>query len=151
MKKLLIFTAAAAVLTLSGMSYAGSGKVSEVVVTNPNDAPSAPPPEINTYYLVRWKPLPPNTALTAATSAHIASYISNSYTTYNLTSLYSPANYEGWLAFSTAACRTAFLSKRVYPSGSSTTTWSSYYEIDGARNTITISGPPNVFVMNCPL
>ncbi|GEM_PF-2088045 len=150
MKKLFIFTASAAVLTLSGLSYAGSVKAPEVVVPNPNDAPSAPPPVITTYYLVRWKPLPPNTALTAAESAHVASYISNSYTTYNLTSLYSPANYQGWLAFSTAACRAAFLSKRVHTSGSSTYTWSTYYEIDGSRNTTTISGPPNVLVMSCP-
>lgn len=148
MKKLFIFTASAAVLLLSGMSYAGRVNTPEVVVTNPNDEPSAPPPVITTYYLVRWKPLPPNTALSISENAHVASYISNSYTTYNLTSLFSPANYQGWLAFSTAACRAEFLNKRVHPSGA-TYTWSRYYEIDGSRNTVTISGPPSVFVMSC--
>lgn len=148
MKKLFIFTASAAVLLLSGMSYAGVN-APEIVVTNPNDAPNPPPPVITTYYLVKWKPLPPNTALSAAESAHVASYISNSYTNYNLISLYSPANYQGWLAFSSAACRAEFLNKRVHPSGSATYTWSSYYEIDFSHNTITISGPPNVLVGSC--
>jgi hypothetical protein len=105
------------------------------------------PPTTYTYYLLRWRPLPPMVDIIYTESSWLASQLPVSYANYTLTSFMSPASYRGWLAFPSDACRSEFLNKRVHPTGA-TYTYSKYYEVDWSHNTL-ITNSPNVLLLAC--
>ncbi|NSL85288.1 hypothetical protein ECE50_000490 [Chitinophaga sp. Mgbs1] len=132
-----LLLAAAAMLSIHGV--AGNGGHRHATKTEQ--------PPLETYYLLKWRPLPPMIDLTFAESSWLANEIPVAYANPGLTALTSPATYRGWLAFPSAACRTEFLNKRVHPTGTATYTYSRYYELDGAYNSTTTSA--NVLVIAC--
>ncbi|NSL85730.1 hypothetical protein ECE50_002735 [Chitinophaga sp. Mgbs1] len=129
-----------AVVAVTAVSFTGFAGNDNGLRKSERRVSAGKPPLNNTYHLLRWKPSNPPFMIVTEHN-WLTDQIPVSYANYTLTALTNPATYRGWLVFTSDACRTEFLNKRVHPTGTAVYTYSRYYEIDWSHNTVTTTSP----------